>query len=78
MLGGGLGDRFDVVLTMSGLGDFRTEYPNARTELLSGVAVKVLPLDRIATSKRSAGRPKDALAVKQIEDAIAVLRVTKH
>lgn len=42
--------------------------------MLSGVAVKVLPLERIATSKRAAGRDKDALAVKQIEDALAVAR----
>jgi len=74
MLGGGLGDRFDVVTTMSGLSSFDSEYRSARTEELFGVAVKVLPLDRIAASKRAAARPKDALAVKLIEDTIAIVK----
>ncbi|MDQ3033117.1 MAG: nucleotidyltransferase [Myxococcota bacterium] len=74
MLGGLLSDRFDVVVRMSGLEDFDSEYARARTEVVSGVAVKVLPLERIVVSKRAAGRPKDALAVRLIEDALAVLR----
>lgn len=74
MLGGVLSDRFDVVVRMSGLEDFDSEYARARTEIVSGVAVKVLSLERIVVSKRAAGRPKDALAVRLIEDALAVLR----
>ena len=74
MLGGGLGDRFDVVTTMSGLGAFADEYPSARTEDLCGVAVKVLSLERIAQSKRAAARPKDALAVRLIEETIAIVK----
>lgn len=72
MLGGGLGERFDVVLTMSGLDAFATEYPAARTETLAGVEVRVLPLERIAVSKRAAARSKDALALKLIEETLAV------
>lgn len=77
MLGGGLGDRFDVVLTMSGLPDFAAEHARARTEVVSGVPVRVLALDRIAASKRAANRPKDALALKQIEETIAVIARAK-
>lgn len=71
MLGGVLGDRFDVVLEMSGLLD--AEYARSHVERVSGAEVRVLPLDRIAVSKRAAGRPKDALALKQIEETLAVL-----
>lgn len=73
MLGGGLGDRFDVVLTMSGLPDFDAEHARSRTEIVSGVPVRVLSLDRVAVSKRAANRPKDALALKQIEETLAVI-----
>lgn len=73
MLGGALGNRFDIVGHMSGLESFGAEYGRARTELVSGVSVKVLPLERIVVSKRAAGRPKDALAVHLIEEAIAIL-----
>ena len=74
MLGGALGDRFDVVGHMSGLETFAVEYAGAKTETVSGVSLKVLPLERIAVSKRAAGRPKDALAVHLIEEALAILR----
>jgi hypothetical protein len=73
MLGGALGDRFDVVGHMSGLDSFDAEYGRAKTEVVSGVSVRVLPLERVAVSKRAAGRPKDALAVRLIEDALAIL-----
>lgn len=72
MLGGPLGERFDVVTHMSGLDGFAAEYPRTVTELVSGVPLRVLPLERIAVSKRASGRPKDALAVRLIEDTIAV------
>ena len=74
MLGGALGDRFDVVGHMSGLENFAMEYARAKTEVVSGVPLRVLPLERIAHSKRAAGRPKDLLAVRLIEEALAILR----
>lgn len=72
MLGGGLGDRFYVLLTMSGLPSFASEYDAARIETLSGVRVAVLPLERVLVSKRAAGRPKDAVAIELIERTLAV------
>jgi len=68
-----LGDRFDVVTTMSGLPDFDTEFLGAIREVVDGVELPVLPLRRILESKRAAGRPKDLAAIPAIEDALAVI-----
>src|SRR5262245_25629332 len=46
-LGGALGDRFDVVLTMSGLDGFEAEYARSRILEIDGISVHVLPLERI-------------------------------
>ncbi len=73
---GGLGGRLDVVVNMSGLPSFDAEYAAALTQELGGIRVTVLPLERIAASKRAAGRLKDALAVKLIEETLAVRSVT--
>jgi predicted nucleotidyltransferase len=67
---GGFEDRFDVVLTMSGLPDFASEYANSTETDLDGVHVRVLNLDRILHSKRAAARPKDAPGIQQIEIAL--------
>jgi len=77
-IGGKLGDRFDVVLTMSGLGTFQDEIGNAHDETVDGIALPVLSLDRIAHSKRTAGRAKDKLALEAIEDALAILAADKQ
>jgi hypothetical protein len=73
-LGGSLGDRFDVVLTMSGLEDFQTEYERSKDIELDGVALRVLPLERIIVSKRAANRAKDRAALPALEAALAVVR----
>ena len=73
MIGGeALGDRFDVVLTLSGLRDFDSEYAESRVVDLDGIAVRVLPLERIVHSKRAAARPKDLAALPALEAALAV------
>ena len=71
-LGGKLGDRFDVVLTLSGLQNFKTEYDNSKTVEIDGIQVKVLPLERIIASKRAANRPKDRAAIPALEAALVV------
>jgi predicted nucleotidyltransferase len=71
-LGGKLGDRFDVVLTMSGLDDFETEYRRSKDIELDGLVLRVLPLERIIVSKRKANRPKDQAALPALEAALAV------
>jgi predicted nucleotidyltransferase len=72
-VGGKLGDRFDVVLTLSGLGRFAEEYERSPTVEIDGVNVRVLPLTRIIASKRAANRPKDRAALPALEAALAVL-----
>jgi len=74
MLSGPVGDRIDLVLTLSGLPDFAKEFERAARADLGGVEVSVLPLERILHSKRAAGRTKDEPGIHQIELAIAVLR----
>jgi hypothetical protein len=74
-LGGlGLEDRFDVVVTANGLADFATEYAGARTLFVDGLQLRVLPLDRILTSKRAANRAKDQAQIPALEVALAVER----
>lgn len=70
----GMSDRLDVVLTVSALADFNSEYVNAVEETVDGVKLHVLPLERVLVSKRAAGRSKDEPGVRQIELAIMVRR----
>ena len=72
---GGLGERFDVVLSMSGLGRFEDEYRDAKAMDLDGVRVQVLPLRRVIASKRAANRPKDQAALPALEAALAVIEL---
>lgn len=72
-LGGeALGDRFDVIVNMHGLGSFSQEFGNAVPVEIDGVAVLVLGLDRIIASKRAAGRPKDLAQLPVLEEALVV------
>ncbi|HEX3474636.1 MAG TPA: hypothetical protein VHT91_06315 [Kofleriaceae bacterium] len=75
-LGGALGDRFDVVNSMSGLGTFDKEYPGALDAQIDGVTVKVLPLSRILASKRAADRPKDRAVIPALEETLAAIAGT--
>jgi predicted nucleotidyltransferase len=72
-LGGKLGDRFDVVLTLSGLQKFAAEYAQSKRVEIDGVQVMILPLPRIIESKRAANRPKDVAALPALLAALAVL-----
>jgi hypothetical protein len=64
--GSGL-ERLDVVLAVHGLDDFAGEYARAADIRIDGLAVKVLPLDRIILSKRATNRPKDVAALPVLE-----------
>lgn len=75
---GGVSDRFDVVLTLSGLPDFAKEYRSAIEQTIDGQAVRVLPLERILLSKRIANRAKDEPGIRQIEVALAVMKRTER
>lgn len=68
-------DQVDVVWNCQGLRDFEEEYDQAvDVEIVPGLPVKVLPLDRILVSKRAAGRPKDKAALPMLRDAIRSLK----
>lgn len=71
---GGFTDKFDVVMTMSGLPDFAAEYAGSQVVELDGISVRALGLDRILHSKRLAGRAKDKSGIAQIELALSVAR----
>lgn len=71
--GDALGDRFDVVTHMSGLSDFATEFAGVRHEIVDGLEIPVLPLERILASKRAANRPKDQGIIVVLEDTLIVL-----
>jgi hypothetical protein len=72
-IGGGLGDRFDVVTHAQGLGPFDDEWPGTRVTEIQGVPVHVLALERVLASKRAAGRAKDLAQIPVLEAAIASL-----
>ena len=64
----------DIVVSMSGLGPFSEEARSARVVELEGIALRLLPLERIVHSKRAAARPKDLAALPALEAALAVER----
>lgn len=66
---------FDLVLSMTGLGDFDSEYSQVRWMQVENIKVPVLPLARIIESKRAAGRDKDKLTVPILEDTLRVLSI---
>jgi hypothetical protein len=70
--GGEIGDRLDIVTTPEGLEGFRTEYQRALVLDLDGLLVRVLPLERIIQSKRTASRPKDLAVIPALEATLAV------
>jgi hypothetical protein len=73
-LGGeALGERFDVVTHLDGLGSFAEEWANTREMTVDGVRLRVLLLPRIAASKRASRRPKDLAQLPAIEEALAAL-----
>lgn len=67
-------DRIDLVLTASGLESFADEFRNARDYVVDGVALRVLPLERVIVSKRAAHRAKDAAQIPMLEAALAARR----
>ena len=73
-LGGEVLERFDVVNRLDGLGDFESEYADAVDSEIEGIAVKLLPLDRIIDSKMAADRPKDRVAIPALLAALEASR----
>lgn len=72
-LGGGIGDRLDVVTHMHGLGRFADEVQNIVEIEIDGAVIPVLKLERIIASKRAAGRAKDLAVIPALEEALAAI-----
>ncbi|MDX2012019.1 MAG: hypothetical protein SFW67_17635 [Myxococcaceae bacterium] len=67
---GGMSERFDVVLSMSGLGSFAEESRGAVSAEVDGVPLRLLPLARIIAGKRAANRVKDQAVLPALELAL--------
>jgi hypothetical protein len=59
--------RIDIVLTAHGLDAFATEYARALEREVDGIAIRVLPLDRVIASKRATNRAKDTAQLPALE-----------
>jgi hypothetical protein len=59
--------RVDVVLTAHGLDTFEVEYARTLVRDVEGLALHVLPLDRIIASKRATSRAKDLAQLPALE-----------
>ena len=59
--------RIDIVLTAHGLDSFPAEYERTIAHEIDGVALRILPLDRIIATKRATGRPKDLAQLPALE-----------
>jgi hypothetical protein len=70
---GGMSDRFDVVLSMSGLQPFAEEASAAVHISVDGVPLQLLPLARIIVGKRAANRVKDRAVLPALELALALI-----
>jgi hypothetical protein len=70
-------DSIDVVSRCDGLLDFDSEYAHAvDVSLAPGLAVKVLPIERVLVSKKAANRPKDRAVIPSLEAAIAAIKAS--
>ena len=73
MLAGAGTELFDVVVTMSGLGEFRDEQKHALNLPLGRHRLKVLGLARILASKEAANRPKDRLVIPVLRNTLRTI-----
>lgn len=71
--GDAVGDRFDVVVHMHGLGRFADEVGNTCEIEIDGIPIRVLKLERIIVSKQATGRAKDLAALPALEEALAAI-----
>jgi hypothetical protein len=78
MLAGAGSELFDIVIRMDGLGTFETEFKTCISIPLGRHKLKVLALDRMLASKIAANRPKDALTIPVLRDALAATQSLKR
>jgi len=74
MLGGAGSEPFDVVVRMSGLGEFADKWKQAVEIKVGTLRLKVLPLECILASKQAANRPKDQLVIPVLQNTLRTLQ----
>lgn len=65
---------FDIVVRMDGLKSFEKEKGNLIQVRLGRTKIPVLKLERIIASKKAAGRDKDKLVMKALNDTLKAVR----
>lgn len=61
--------RVDIVLTAHGLDAFDQEYERGLEQVIDGIPVRVLPIERVIASKRATNRAKDVAVLPALEAA---------
>jgi hypothetical protein len=68
-------DDFDLVWDPHGLKTLDEELMKSEmVEIIPGLVVPILPLERVVASKKAANRPKDRLQLPSLRDALTLLR----
>ena len=70
------GKVMNFVFSVDGLRSFAAEYRNALTFKIEGLAVKVLPLERVLKSRKTIMREKDLGHIPEIEKVLKARRAT--
>lgn len=63
-------DLIDIITHVHGLGEFSTEYKNCIKLKVSGIVLRILPLDRIIKSKQTLSRQKDLQVLPVLKDTL--------
>ena len=71
-------DHIDLVIRCDGLRAFDVEYAAAIEAEAFGVKVKVLPLQRVISSKKAANRLKDQAVLPALKAALAAIKSSKN
>jgi hypothetical protein len=71
-------DHIDLVIRCDGLRAFDVEYAAAIEAEAFGVKVRVLPLQRVISSKKAANRLKDQAVLPALRAALAAIKSSKN
>lgn len=72
------GKLVNFLCAVTGLRKFTAEYNDAVMREIEGVAVKILPLERVLKSKKTIRRDKDLAHIPLIENVLKARRVSEE
>jgi hypothetical protein len=72
------GKLVNFLFAVTGLRKFAAEYKDAVTRKIEGVAVKILPLERVLKSKKTILRDKDRVHIPLIENVLKAKQNAKE